>query len=629
MDPAERHLDRQGCRPSGGDLHAARLLEAERRVDDRDLVPPGRQRNPAALQDAERGLALAQLDVERRLDVEPARRRHGRPGAGRPVPHDRRARPCPERHALVHPRARRDIDGQRPPDAAAAQLDRVETRLERDLCGRHAAVLAVHEHLRPGGNRLDRERAGRGRRGGQRQAPAREGHRKRREHDEAGGRRERPAPGPPGARRRGRRDDAQVGTRRRRAGLDATRHPQGRGWRRRRRESEGHRDGRRRGRRGRDRRWRGHAVGRREPDPLRPPGLASDGLPRRPRREDAARGGLVDLPGWRPRQRRVRIGHRRERVPRVDLQGAGHPVRHEGRRRTAAQHPQIHHLACQRGHATRILVVADRPREQERQRNHADGSDVRALVEAHGTRRRRDRDPELPPQLAARQVEPLQGGAEDRVGHHEAAVGRDDEPLGRERAVGQPGRVAAERVDRRHELPQHGHGHTRRRVELARGGPRQQARQPRAVRPLRQHVDRPRRAGDRADAMHPHERRVGERGEGGGALAQRRLEGGARLELGTHPEHFEPPSLGIGHGQAISETIAEHGRIGGKRLTHNRRLQESRTEGGADARLQPPDQPAACGTIDLTDMCSVVYVDQSPALRTRALTTTVAGLADL
>jgi hypothetical protein len=83
-------------------------------------------------------------------------------------------------------------------------------------------------------------------------------------------------------------------------------------------------------------------------------------------------------------------------------------------------------------------ATSGRP-EQQRERHGRDLRNVGGLIEARQADRARQRDAELAPVPLPREAHLLERGASTYSTEHHAPVGRDDDPLGRDGAVTQPG----------------------------------------------------------------------------------------------------------------------------------------------------------------------------------------------
>jgi hypothetical protein len=132
----------------------------------------------------------------------------------------------------------------------------------------------------------------------------------------------------------------------------------------------------------------------------------------------------------------------------VHLQRAFEPLterRHERGRSLAGV---LRELVEQRVEARRVVLGCDTTSKKNRQRDESELDDVGVSVEMHLAVESGDRDDaEIPPQLIGRQPQLIERRADDVFDDDDAAVGRDDDPFRRQRAVGD---AAAVRVEIRH-----------------------------------------------------------------------------------------------------------------------------------------------------------------------------------
>ena len=144
----------------------------------------------------------------------------------------------------------------------------------------------------------------------------------------------------------------------------------------------------------------------------------------------------------------MRVNRRFEGVP-GRVKRAFEPApqgRHQHRRAIAAGG---HELVEQRVDTLRILERRDSPSQQQRQRDPGHLNHIRPLIELRSSRVFGRDQPQVLPQPADRQLQPIEGGAEDMLDDDEAAVGRQDHPIGRSPpcAIPRPWRCSSATAD--------------------------------------------------------------------------------------------------------------------------------------------------------------------------------------
>jgi hypothetical protein len=139
-------------------------------------------------------------------------------------------------------------------------------------------------------------------------------------------------------------------------------------------------------------------------------------------------------------------------------------------------------------------------------------------------------------------------------------AGRDDQPFGREQAVGDVARILVQQRDRRHQLAKQAQRRVQIDLETALGGDAQHVGEPDAL-----DVVGDNRQARRVPVDAAHARIVGvpEIREASRALTQRELERRYRQELRPHPEDLEQIACGrVDCDDAVAESVAEKRRFG-------------------------------------------------------------------
>ena len=206
----------------------------------------------------------------------------------------------------------------------------------------------------------------------------------------------------------------------------------------------------------------------------------------------------------------------------------------------------------------RILVIAQRPAENQRERDDANLRDVGAMIEMRRPRRSWQRDAEVFPVLLVREAKLLERRAHHVFDDDEPRVRADDDALRRNRAVRGVSRVLVQHGHRRHKLPDQ----AQRRVDVEREvrelGNCDQIRQAHARRVLGHERQGRSLIVQSIDAANAREIGMAEVREAAHTLAQRELERGNRGELASQAEDFERLIGGVDHMAPFAEAILKH-----------------------------------------------------------------------
>ncbi|PYR33672.1 MAG: hypothetical protein DMF93_24805 [Acidobacteria bacterium] len=236
----------------------------------------------------------------------------------------------------------------------------------------------------------------------------------------------------------------------------------------------------------------------------------------------------------------MRVDRGRKRLTRIELQRAHDPRAQAGRQRLEAaarrNRPRRRDdFAEPRGQ----LVVGERASEDQRERDGAELRDVRAMIERRGPARAGQRHAQLLPVAFARELQLAERGAEHVLDHHDARGRRDDDPLGRDRAVRDVARLFVQHRHRGHDLPQQ----AERRVDVERHGrmlgEREHLGEAHAGGDVGDEDERRRRILEPFDAADVRVAAVPERAQMADALAQRELEGGDRRQLAAQAQELD------------------------------------------------------------------------------------------
>ena len=176
----------------------------------------------------------------------------------------------------------------------------------------------------------------------------------------------------------------------------------------------------------------------------------------------------------------MRFDRGREPAHRLERQRLRQPAAQPfGKRLEAAAEAEA--AVGKRSDLGRIFFVAERTAKEQRQRNHADGRDVRSPIEQRRVDGDWQHDVQLFPVPLRRILQLRQRSAEHVLDDRHLARGRDDDAIGGEGAVARVWRVLVQFRHRRDDLPDE----TERRVDVERQqvllGNRQHPRQPHAV----------------------------------------------------------------------------------------------------------------------------------------------------
>ena len=209
-----------------------------------------------------------------------------------------------------------------------------------------------------------------------------------------------------------------------------------------------------------------------------------------------------------------------------------------------------------------ILVLAQRPADDQRQCHRAELGNVGAAIE-QCRRVRRQGDAEVLPVALRRETQLLERGAEHVLGDDDARVAGDEDALRRQRAVaGAP--LLVQRGDGGGDLPDD----AERGIDLdgnqALVGDGQHLRQADALDVVRGQRQAQRRPGHVHDAAGARERVVVEAREPGQALAQRGFERRVRRELAVEKQDAERLVPRADDAPALAETVLEDDRWKGR-----------------------------------------------------------------
>ena len=251
------------------------------------------------------------------------------------------------------------------------------------------------------------------------------------------------------------------------------------------------------------------------------------------------------------------FGRRRERVVRIALNRSQQPVaqfrfvrNHLARAARAKRGvDDVHEL---RG----VLVVFQKPPEDQREGNRTDLQDVHAVIELGDSSRARQADAQALPVVLMRIPELLERRTEHVVGDDDASARVDDDAFRAERAVREIAVVRVEALHRRQDLTRDAQSRADLERDAAFGDAREQLREPYAVDGVRH--DRERAGLEAFDATQFWKRRMTEVDESVDGPRQSRFECRRVRELCRYAQQLGLVPGRIDHPTPLTEGVTKH-----------------------------------------------------------------------